>query len=284
VEQHTLNETELVRLSLLQRHPITIFFALTLAVAWALWLPLVLLQDRMPPPAALLLTLLGSLVPSTLALVFVARLDGRGEVWRLLRRLLIARVSVGWYAAIVALTALAVFAAWVSTLLGVPGPVVIATIPGVASLFLFSIFPGSAMGEEIGWRGFALPRLQARLNALAASLIVGAIWGTFHLPLFLTGSPVRPLALFVPFALNCIIMSIFYTWMYNGTAGSLFVAVLLHASTNLPLTVVYGPLGEQVVPVFWLFDAILALAAIALIARTGAASLSRKHSKQTVSA
>jgi membrane protease YdiL (CAAX protease family) len=238
----------------------------------------------MPPPAALLLTLLGSLVPSTLALVFVARLHGRGEVWRLLRRLLIARVSVGWYAAIVALTALAVFAAWVSTLLGVPGPVVIATIPGVASLFLFSIFPGSAMGEEIGWRGFALPRLQARLNALAASLIVGAIWGTFHLPLFLTGSPVRPLALFVPFALNCIIMSIFYTWMYNGTAGSLFVAVLLHASTNLPLTVVYGPLGEQVVPVFWLFDAILALAAIALIARTGAASLSRKHSKPTVSA
>ena len=45
MEQHTLNETELVRLSLLQRHPVTIFFALTLAVAWALWLPLVLLQD-----------------------------------------------------------------------------------------------------------------------------------------------------------------------------------------------------------------------------------------------
>jgi membrane protease YdiL (CAAX protease family) len=68
------------------------------------------------------------------------------------------------------------------------------------SLFLFSIFPGSAMGEELGWRGFALPRLQVGRNALAASLVVGTVWGTYHLPLFLLGSPTRPFALFLPFA------------------------------------------------------------------------------------
>jgi len=169
----------------------------------------------------------------------------------------------------------------VSTLLGAPAPVVIATIPGVVSFFLFSIFPGSALGEELGWRGFALPRLQARRSALAASLVVGAVWGIYHFPLFLLGSPVRPFALFLPFALSCVIMSIFYTWMYNGTGGSLFIAVLLHAATNLPLTIVYAPLGERVLPAYWVFDALLGLAAGVLIARTGAATLSRTHTKQT---
>jgi len=147
--------------------------------------------------------------------------------------------------------------------------------------FLFSIFPGSSLGEELGWRGFALPRLQARHSALAASLIVGAAWGIYHFPLFLLGSPTRPLALFLPFAIGSVIMSIFYTWMYNGTGGSLLIVVLLHATTNLPLTVVYAPLGERVVPVFWLLDAMLALTAAVLIARTGAATLSRGREKQT---
>jgi membrane protease YdiL (CAAX protease family) len=174
-----------------------------------------------------------------------------------------------------------VCAVWVSALFGVPAPVVVATIPGVLSLFLFSILPGSAMGEELGWRGFALPRLQAGRSALTASLIVGAVWGTFHFPLFLLGSPVRPFALFLPFAISSVIMSIFYTWMYNSTRGSLLIAVLLHATTNLPLTVVYAPLGDHVVPVFWIFDAMLALAAAVLITRTGAATLSRNQVKQT---
>jgi membrane protease YdiL (CAAX protease family) len=78
-----------------------------------------------------------------------------------------------------------------------------------------------------------------------------------------------------------VIMSIFYTWMYNGTGGSLLIVVLLHATTNLPLTVVYERLGERVVPVFWLLDAILAIGAAVLIARTGAATLSRVRGKQT---
>jgi membrane protease YdiL (CAAX protease family) len=279
--QHALIDTRPVGPTVLHRRPVATFFSLTFAVSWALWLPLVVLQDRMPPGPALLLVLLGSLVPSTMAILMVARLDGRAGVLRLLRRLLEWRVGIGWYVAILALAALAVCAVWVSALFGVPAPVVVATIPGVLSLFLFSIFPGSAMGEELGWRGFALPRLQAGRSALTASLIVGAVWGTFHFPLFLLGSPVRPFALFLPFAISSVIMSIFYTWMYNGTRGSLLIAVLLHATTNLPLSVVYAPLGDHVVAVFWAFDAMLALAAAVLITRTGAATLSRNHVKQT---
>jgi membrane protease YdiL (CAAX protease family) len=277
-----LTDTAPVRPTVLRRHPVAIFFVLTYAIAWAFWAPLVILQDRMPPAPELLLTILGSSTPSVLAILLVARLQGRAEVRHLLRRLLMGRVNIGWYAAIVALTALPVVAVWVSTLLGAPAPVVAVTIPGALSLFLFSIFPGSALGEELGWRGFALPRLQTRRSALAASLIVGAVWGTYHFPLFLLGSPVRPLALFLPFALSCVIMSIFYTWMYNGTGGSLLLAVILHAATNLPLTIVMGPLEQRVLPSYWIYDALLAIAAAALVARTGASTLSRTHAKQTV--
>src|SRR3954470_13434520 len=196
-------DTGPVRPTVLRRHPVAAFFVLTYVIAWAFWLPLVMLQDRMPPAPDLVLKILGSATPSVLAVLLVARLQGRGEVRRLLRRLLMGRVNIGWYAAIVALTALPVLAVWVSTLLGAPTPVLAVTIPAVVVTFLFSIFPGSALGEELGWRGFALPRLQARRSALAASLIVGAVWGTYHLPLFLLGSPVRPFALFLPFALSC---------------------------------------------------------------------------------
>jgi membrane protease YdiL (CAAX protease family) len=282
--QQTVVETGPVRPTVLRRHPVAIFFVVTYVVAWAFWVPLVILQERVAPALDLVLKILGSATPSVLAIVLVAHLQGRGEVRRLLRRLLIGRVNIGWYAAIVALTALPVLAVWVSTLLGAPTPVVAATVPGVLSVFLFSIFPGSALGEELGWRGFALPRLQARRSALTASLIVGAVWGTYHFPLFLLGSPVRPFALFLPFALSCVIMSVFYTWMYNGTGGSLLLAVLLHAATNLPLTIVMGPLQERVLTSYWIYDAILALTAAALIARTGTAALSRTHAKQTATA
>jgi uncharacterized protein len=267
--------------SLVRRHPLISFFVLTYAAAWLLWAPLVIFGDRLPGPLAFVLLMLGSFMPSAVAVLLVAMLRGRSGVRTLLGRLLRARIGLGWYLAAVALAVPALCAVWVSTLLGGPTPVVAATIPAVVVSFLFSIFPGSAVGEELGWRGFALPRLQTRHNALAASLIVGAAWGIYHFPLFLLGSPIRPFALFLPFAIGSVIMSIFYTWMYNGTGGSLLIVVLLHATTNLPLTIVYAPLGERVVPVFWLLDAMLALTAAVLIACTGAATLSRGRGKQT---
>jgi uncharacterized protein len=266
--------------SLVRRHPVISFFVLTYAVTWTLWAPLVVFRDQIPGPLVLVLLVLGSNVPSVLGILFVALLRGRSGVRILLGRLLRARIGLRWYLAAVALAVPALCAVWVSTLLGGPSPVVVTTISAVVVSFLFSIFPGSAVGEELGWRGFALPRLQVRHSALASSLIVGAAWGIYHFPLFLLGSPIRPFALFLPFVIGCVLMSIFYTWMYNGTGGSLLIVVLLHATTNLPLTIVYAPLGERVVGVFWLLDAMLAITAAVLIARTGAATLSSARGKQ----
>jgi len=88
-------------------------------------------------------------------------------------------------------------------------------------------------GEELAWRGFALPKLQARYNALTSSIILGLFWSLFHLPLFftLTGSSQSGTNFFV-FTLATVCLSIIFTWMFNHTRGSVLLAYLLHGATN----------------------------------------------------
>ena len=174
--------------SLVRRHPLISFFVLTYAIAWLLWAPLVIFRDRIPGPLAFILLLLGTLVPSTVGVVLIALLRGRSGVRTLLGRLLRARIGLRWYLAVLALAMLVPLAVGVSILMGGDTPVVDNTIFGVLFLFAFMIFPGSALGEEIGWRGFVLPRMQARHSALKASLVIGILWGPWHLPLWLTGT------------------------------------------------------------------------------------------------
>lgn len=86
------------------------------------------------------------------------------------------------------------------------------------------------MGEEIGWRGYALPRSQSRLSALAASIALGMIWGVWHLPLALTrGHPISE-EFFGWFLLGIIADAVLFTWLYNSTGGSLLLVVVFHTS------------------------------------------------------
>lgn len=266
--------------SVVLRHPLISFFVLTYAIAWMLWAPLVIFRDRVPPSLAFVLLMLGSLVPSTVRVVFVALLRGRSGVRTLLGRLVHARIGLRWYLAAVALTMLVPLAVGISILMGGNTPVVDNTILGVLFLFAFMIFPGSALGEELGWRGFALPRMQARQNALKASLVIGILWGTWHLPLWLRGAESNPISLYVPFVLAVIASSVIYTWLYNNTGGSLFIIVLYHAAINLPITVLITPLGSQMVQPFLIYVGITVLAAVVVVIATGAEHLSRKATRQ----
>ena len=102
-----------------------------------------------------------------------------------------------------------------------------------APLFLvFAVFIAGGP-EEIGWRGFALPRLQSRWNALTASLILGAIWAIWHAPLWFMADLSFSDLNYPLYATQCLASSVVYTWLYNNTRGSLLLAVLLHASGNL---------------------------------------------------
>ena len=89
------------------------------------------------------------------------------------------------------------------------------------------------LGEELAWRGFALPRLLTRYNALVASLILGMLWGLWHLPLVWTeGAPLyqQPVWLFL---LDIVAKSVLFTWVFLHTRGSVLLAMLFHGATNL---------------------------------------------------
>jgi uncharacterized protein len=266
--------------SLIWRQPVISFFVLSYAIAWLLWAPLVVFGDSIPGAVGFVLILLGSLVPSTLGLVFIGLRQGTSGVRRVLRRLIHGRIGLRWYLAVLALTMLAPLAVGVSILMGGDTPVVDNTIFGVLFLFAFMIFPGSALGEELGWRGFALPRLQARHSALKASLSIGIPWGCWHLPIWLTGNDGHPISLFVPFVIAVSATSVICTWLYNSTGGSLLIIVLYHAAINLPITVLISPLGSQMAQPFLIYVGLTVVAAAAVVIATGAEHLSRTARRQ----
>jgi membrane protease YdiL (CAAX protease family) len=102
--------------------------------------------------------------------------------------------------------------------------------PGALWFFFYILFIGGGQ-EELGWRGYALPRLQTRFNAFVSSLIVGAAWGVWHLPMmFIPGSSLYGASI-VSYLVLLVLQSIVLTWLYNST-GSTLVCVLYHTWSN----------------------------------------------------
>jgi uncharacterized protein len=263
-----------------KRRPLIAFFVPTFVLSWAFEIPLVVVGDGIAGTRGLVLNILAANVPSALAIVLTAVVLGRGALRKLLARLLIWRINPLWYLVVLAPAALAGGMVALNALMG--GPAMGVGVPLLTAVIMlaFFIFPGSALGEEIGWRGYALPRLQSGRSALGASLILGVIWGFYHLPLYFTGQAERPLGLFPLLVVSTIALSVILTWVYNGTGGSLLVVVLLHATYNLPLTLLIAPLGSRVTVPFLIYVGLLMVAAIAVVIWAGPQHLSRRHGKQ----
>jgi membrane protease YdiL (CAAX protease family) len=268
-------------MSLVRRHPIITFFVLTYMLTWAIESPFVFLTDSVTDTQGLVLKNLASNVPSAMAIVLTAIVFGRGSLRKLLGRLLIWRVNPLWY--LVVFLGPAVLAGGVialNTLLGGPALRLGMPLAGVAVFLAFSVFPGSALGEEIGWRGYVLPRLQTRMSALSASLILAPIWALWHLPLWLTGEPFQTPTLYAAFVASAFALSVILTWVYNSTGGSLLMVVLLHATVNLPQTLAIDELGSRATVPVLLYWGLLVVAAIVVVIVAGPKHLTRKHRKQ----
>jgi len=267
--------------SIVKRHPIITFFVLTYAITWAIESPLVFLTDSVTATQGLVLVILASNVPSVMAIVLTAMVFGKGSLRKLLGRLLIWRVNPLWYL-VVFLGPVVLVGGAVALNALVGGPALSLGMPllGAAIFLAFSIFPGSALGEEIGWRGYVLPRLQTRMSALSASLVLAPIWGLWHLPLWLTGDPVKTPTFYVPFFASAFAFSVILTWVYNSTGGSLLMVVLLHATANLPITLAIDELGSRATVPVLLFWGLMVVAAIVVVIVAGPKHLSRKHHRQ----
>ena len=261
-----------------RRHSLAAFLVLSYGLTWALLMPLAIFRDATAGPYTTLALLIGSNIPSAVAIALTAIGLGRGATRKLLGRLLIWRVGWRWYLLLLAPTALVV---GTITLVAITrgGPTAALAMPLSNAIFFvaFMTFPGSATGEELGWRGFALPRLQFRHTALIASLIVGSLHGLWHLPLWLRGDADHQLSVYPAFLIQAIGLAVIYTWLYNSTKGSVLLAVLFHTATNAPLTLVLLPLGiENWLLPFWLMAGFTVVAALIVVAVFGPTHLSRR--------
>ncbi|MDP9366473.1 MAG: CPBP family intramembrane metalloprotease [Chloroflexota bacterium] len=216
-------------MSLARRYPLVAFFVLSFAVTWALWIPaapfLQGLGDGPVPLPALLVALLGGYGPTMAAGAVAGALGGRSGIKSLLRHFLVWRVAPVWYALIV-LVPLAVAAAAIAlnVALGGAGPTGLDLSRWYLLLPMMLLhLPTGPLAEEAGWRGFALPRLQARFGPLIASLVVGVAWGLWHLPAFFIPGAALPLGATVGvdivawYVLGTVATSVFFTWVYNNT-------------------------------------------------------------------
>ena len=271
--------------SVVKRHPIITFFVLAYALSWIIESPLVFLGDSVTTTQSLVLVILASNVPSVVAIVLTAIVLGRESLRKLLGRLLIWSVNPLWYLVIVlGPVALVGGVVGLNALLGGPALSLGMPILGAAFFLAFSIFPGSALGEEIGWRGYVLPRLQTRMSALSASLLLAPIWALWHPPLWmagwLQGQPFRTPTHYAAFVVSAFALSVLLTWVYNNTGGSLLMVVLLHATINLPITLSIEDLGSRATLPVLLYFGLMVVAAIVVVIWAGPKHLSRKHRKQ----
>lgn len=140
----------------------------------------------------------------------------------------------------------------------------------VGFILLLTIAP---IGEEFGWRGYALDRLQQKWSALTSSVILGIIWGFWHFLNYFPNALPLLLLQFIPFTIST---SIVFTWMHNNTGGSVFVALILH--TQIDLFANFMPLlvtGETVFA-FWFITLFFVVVAVFLVLLTGSKNLVRK--------
>ena len=251
------------------------FFALAFALTWGVWLPFRLFGE----PGGDLVRIMGTFGPTLAALILTAAHDGTAGLYRLLRRFFVWRVSWPWYLFSLLGTAGVVLPSiWLHMRLGGDAP----TFNDAEDWYLifvyfFCILFLSVLGEEIGWRGYALPWLQGRYSALTFSIILGLVWGICHAPLFLVADGFHNSIPFTLFLLQAVALSILMTWLFNSTHGSLLMVVIFHATSNTTLGIFPVMPADNVGSArrLWIAVALLWAFTLTIIAHTGPARLSR---------
>ena len=235
--------------------PIVSFFVLAYAIAWGAFAILGVIarqsgvestQAFMPlaesyqfegvnlsvaPWLVYLLTRLADFAFSIAGVVMIAVTAGQAGLRELWQRLTRWQIGWRWYA--LGLLPLALYLVATAVANGFSSAEINMSTIGTALFslqagFFVSLFLRGALGEELGLRGFALPYLQARMSPFRASLIIGVLWGAWHLPVLIG----RDVLSVVAFSLLSIGLAMLFTWLFNGSGGSLIPVLLFHASQN----------------------------------------------------
>lgn len=208
------------------------FFILTYALTWACWIPVVAWPTPARTSPRALLWLLGVFAPSLVALALTAKSDGAAAVRALVRRIFQWRVGALWYLfAVGYMAAIKLAAALAHRMTAGSWPQFGHERPVVILVAILISTPVQS-GEEIGWRGYVLPRLAERMGFPGASVLLGLIWACWHLPQFFLLEADTYGQSFPIWALEVIALSVAIAWLYTHTKGSLLLAMLMHAAIN----------------------------------------------------
>jgi uncharacterized protein len=262
------------------------FLLIAFAFSWIFWIPNALVANGVTLPATLTDFLSSPLNPAAFGPLVAAFLltflqQGGKGVLGLLKRGFSLRFKKIWLAAILLLPMVlfggAIFVSIWSGARAIDLSVI--TNPPFALVAFFVILlTAGPLQEEFGWRGYLLPRLQTRYNALGSSLIVGFFWWLWHLPAvfipgkFMTDNLLVFLALLVVITLT----SILFTWVFNNTNGSILAAMLMHASMNWSIWAAM-PDMKMDLPTIGFISVFLGVAVLVVIKKWGAARLSHKE-------
>jgi membrane protease YdiL (CAAX protease family) len=269
------------RISLwVKEHQLITYFVLAYAISWIIVAPLVAsAQGFIDVPVPFALHYLNDYGPLLAALITAGVANGTEGLRELFQRMIKWRVGLGW-GLVAAFSPLALYGIAVGIVVGLGDPPpdlsrlgTITYLPylGLSGWIFWILTAG--IGEESGWRGFALPKLQRHMSALSAALIVTLFWVGWHLPRFFyygaymeLGFSVLPVA-----AHGFLALAIVLTWLYNSTRGSILMAALFHAGYNF--WAASGAAGGLVTSTI---DALLIIWAVAVVLVFGPANLSRK--------
>ncbi len=272
----------------MKRHPLLAFFLLTFVFSWAVWMPLAapgLSRFSISPRQA---QMLGAFAPSLAALIVTAATGGVRALQALFGRLLIWRVGAAWYVAALLLPAgISLLTTALYTMFGgdapnyAEPPLAQAALPKALAgwnvwltlppVFFQHLLFGTSLSEELAWRGFALPRLQQRHSALAASAWIGVLWALWVLPLYwgyYSAQGGAPVALAL---LGILPGQVLATWLFNNAKGSLLVLLLFNTALKVTDWYVTPSPAHPLVPVVAYL-----LAAAAVLAVAGPGTLSRR--------
>jgi deazaflavin-dependent oxidoreductase (nitroreductase family) len=215
-------------------HRLGVFHALAFALAWGYWVPVALAGGRWSHFP-------GLLAPAVAALAVAGLADGRAGVRRLAARAVRGRVAPRWYLLALSPLVVALLVAGVLALTGAPfaGWAAFTRVSGLPDLgavgVLLLLLVVNGFGEELGWRGYALPEFRRWHRPLQAAVLVALPWLLWHAPLFFIDSGFRgsldPVVL-PGFVIGLLAGSILLTWLYEGSGGSVLLVALWHACYN----------------------------------------------------
>jgi membrane protease YdiL (CAAX protease family) len=277
-------------------HPLVAFFVVAFVGGWIVLLPTVLFESgfglvpiSLPAPAVMLFFIPAAMAGPTLGALVVTRIvEGKRGIRELLRRRILRwRVGVHWYLIAIFGAPVVYFVAASFVLGTAPLDALIEKWPSLFTSYLpkvLMVFLIVSLWEEIGWMGFALPRLQDRYGPLLASAVLGALWALWHLPAYFGSTQVvdpkvglgdldRLLYLLPLLILLAIFTRIVMTWLFNVAMGSVVVVTLFHAAYNISNNELIRSFVPEMTRMFpnngWLYAVLGALALLLVVLTRG---------------